>query len=51
MVDKEIVENFCIRYNAIAISALKMDNIEGLMEKIEQYLSVKGKLQNEGVLL
>jgi GTP-binding protein HflX len=50
-VEREVVENFCIRYNAVAISALKMDNIEGLMEKIEQYLSVKGKLQNEGVLL
>ncbi|MBI3582589.1 MAG: GTPase HflX [Nitrospinae bacterium] len=49
--DKETITNFCIRYNAIAISALKMDNIEMLMDRIEQNLSVKGKLQNEGVLL
>ncbi|MBI5749764.1 MAG: GTPase HflX [Nitrospinae bacterium] len=39
MVDKETVENFCHRYNAIAISALKMDNIEGLLERVEELLN------------
>ncbi|MBI3599206.1 MAG: GTPase HflX, partial [Nitrospinae bacterium] len=32
-VDKETAMNFCRRYNAIAISALKMDNIEGLLKR------------------
>lgn len=37
--DKETIENFCLRYNAIAISALKMENIMGLLEKMEKMLS------------
>jgi len=41
-VEREAVENFCIRYNAIAISALKMDNIEGLLEKVEDMLYKEG---------
>ena len=41
-VEREAVENFCIRYNAVAISALKMDNIEGLMEKVEDMLYKTG---------
>jgi len=36
--DKEVIENFCRRYNAIAISALKMENIMGLLEKMEDML-------------
>ena len=41
-VEREAVENLCIRYNAIAISALKMDNIDGLMEKVEDMLYKEG---------
>jgi len=33
------VENFCIRYNAVAISAMKMGNIEGLLERVEELLN------------
>ena len=41
MADKEIAENFCHRYNAIAISALKMDNIGRLLERVEDMLLSK----------
>ncbi|MEK6591388.1 MAG: GTPase HflX [Nitrospinota bacterium] len=41
MADREITENFCYRYNAIAISALKMENIEMLLERVEDILLSK----------
>jgi GTP-binding protein HflX len=41
-VDNETVNNFCYRYNAIAISALKMDNIERLLEEVEDRLYKEG---------
>jgi GTP-binding protein HflX len=39
--DKELLENLCRRFDAIAVSALDKRTLFGLMEKIESLLSGK----------